>query len=102
MPNDALALNEKDNVATAIRGLEAGEAVEVAVGNRTRLITIIQPVPYGHKFAIVDIQAGQDVIKYDEVIGLATKSIPVGTHTHVHNIESKRGRGDWCAKEDGI
>jgi len=37
---------------------------------------------------------GEPVIKYGEVIGRATKDIGEGTHAHVHNIESLRGRGD--------
>jgi altronate dehydratase small subunit len=51
-------------------------------------------VPYGHKFALIEITAGQDVIKYGEVIGRASQNILPGDHTHIHNIESKRGRGD--------
>jgi altronate dehydratase small subunit len=41
-----------------------------------------------------DISKGLDILKYGEVIGRATKNIASGTHAHIHNIESLRGRGD--------
>jgi altronate dehydratase small subunit len=59
-----------------------------------REVTMGQTVNYGHKFAVRDIAQGEDVLKYGEVIGRATAAIPTGTHAHVHNIESLRGRGD--------
>ncbi|MPN58021.1 Galactarate dehydratase (L-threo-forming) [bioreactor metagenome] len=51
-------------------------------------------VPYGHKIAVRDIKAGEDILKYGEVIGRATDDIQKGAHVHVHNVESLRGRGD--------
>jgi altronate dehydratase small subunit len=53
-----------------------------------------ESIEYGHKFAVIDISKGSDIIKYGEVMGRATAHIPQGTHAHVHNIESLRGRGD--------
>ncbi|MDQ6598863.1 SAF domain-containing protein [Bacillus salipaludis] len=37
---------------------------------------------------------GEDILKYGEVIGLATTDIEPGEHVHIHNLEGKRGRGD--------
>jgi altronate dehydratase small subunit len=54
----------------------------------------LQPIPFGHKIALVDIEADQPVIKYGEVIGLATEKIARGQHVHVHNVEGLKGRGD--------
>lgn len=59
-----------------------------------------EPISYGHKFAVEDIQRGTNVIKYGEVIGRATAPIPRGAHAHVHNIESLRGRGDLVSRKD--
>jgi altronate dehydratase small subunit len=39
-------------------------------------------------------QHGDSIIKYGEVIGVATREIAPGQHVHVHNLESRRGRGD--------
>ena len=94
MKRDAIAIKEEDNVATALRDLAAGEAASVGVGDGTVLVTMGGEVEFGHKFAIRDIAAGEDILKYGEVIGRATARIPAGAHAHVHNVESLRGRGD--------
>jgi len=33
-------------------------------------------------------------VKYGEIMGLATKKILKGEHTHVHNVEGPKDRGD--------
>jgi altronate dehydratase small subunit len=74
----------------------AGTEVDVRDkrGNVTPM-TLRQAVPYGHKLAVVPIARGEDVIKYGESIGVATADIAAGDYVHVHNMDSKRGRGDW-------
>ena len=94
MKRDAIAIKEQDNVATALRNLERDDVASVGVGDKTVPITLVDAVEFGHKFAIVDISAGTDILKYGEVIGRATADIPKGAHAHVQNIESLRGRGD--------
>ena len=94
MKRDAISIREDDNVATALRDLGRGETASVGIGSKTIEIKLIDSVEYGHKFAICDIAAGQDIIKYGEIIGRATADIPTGSHAHVQNIESLRGRGD--------
>lgn len=49
-----------------------------------------QSIPLGHKVALTDIAKGAEVIKYDEVIGLATKPIKKGQHVHTHNLKTAR------------
>lgn len=87
----ALKIKKEDNVATALEDLAAGEEILLA-GTKLK---VLQDIPYGHKVAAVDIAQGANILKYGEVIGRATASIPEGTHVHVHNVESLRGRGDW-------
>jgi altronate dehydratase small subunit len=99
MKIDAIALHEKDNVATALRDIRAGEASVVGCLDATLKVLISEDIPYGHKFAVKDISKGEEVLKYGEVIGRTTVYIPAGTHAHVQNIESLRGRGDWEKKE---
>jgi len=53
-----------------------------------------EPIPSGHKIALVDIALGDPVIKYGSAIGLATTTIHTGAHVHTHNLSSSRGRGD--------
>jgi altronate dehydratase small subunit len=90
----AILIDKKDNVATALRQLEKGDSVPVGVEDRSVSIVLSQDIPFGHKFALTDIQQGEAVIKYGEAIGLATKQIRQGEHVHVHNVESQKGRGD--------
>ncbi len=94
MKRDAIVLKDADNVATALRDLSRDTVALVGVGDETLRVRLADPVEFGHKFAVRDISEGQDIVKYGEVIGRATAAIPEGTHAHVQNIESLRGRGD--------
>lgn len=47
---------------------------------------------YQHKFAVRDIGQGEQVLKYGEVIGEATRPIKAGEHVHVHNMVGLRAR----------
>ena len=84
----AIALTEKDNVATTIDKAEKGEEVEVTIGRRKTVVTAEDEIPFGHKIALKEIKKGENVIKYGEPIGQATRDIKKGEHVHVHNIKS--------------
>jgi len=99
MKSKALIANEKDNVATATQNIEALETVIVNVHNSKIEIKVNSNIPFGHKFALKDIPKGGEVIKYGEEIGAATQNISTGDYVHVHNVESRRGRGDNKIKE---
>jgi altronate dehydratase small subunit len=94
MLRTAIVIDSKDNVATALQSLKKGTLIRTAVGEWQVDTTIAQDIPYGHKVAIKDIKKGTAVIKYGEVIGLATENIEKGYLVHVHNVEGNRGRGD--------
>lgn len=93
--SELLILHANDNVATTLRNMAAGEVVpfEDALGER-RTLVLAEPIPFGHKVAVRDVASGDLLYKYGEVIGRAFAPIPLGTHVHVHNVESLRGRGD--------
>lgn len=99
MNRDALVIKEEDNVATALREINLGEIAVVGVGIDNTEIEIRENIPFGHKFALKPIFAGEDIIKYGEVIGRAIESIKIGAHAHTHNIESLRGRGDLLGRK---
>lgn len=94
MKRDAIMIKGQDNVATALRDLEPKETVTVGIGTKSKRILIHERIPYGHKFAVQDIEKGEHIFKYGEIIGRATQEITAGAHAHIHNIESLRGRGD--------
>ena len=65
---DIVIINEKDNVGISLSGM--GD------------------IPAGHKFALKDINVGETVIKYGQIIGRATKNIKKGDWVHTHNVKS--------------
>ena len=95
MEKTAVVINENDSVATATEDLQAGETVSMFKGEQEVVIAVNQPIPFGHKFAIKEVDFHEEVFKYGESIGRATQVIKMGDHVHVHNVESERGRGDW-------
>lgn len=42
----------------------------------------------GHKYALCDIKAGENIIKYGNPIGHATTDIKKGEHVHSHNVKT--------------
>ena len=94
MERKAVVLNSKDNVATALTDLEAGEVVEMEVDKGAISVTLVDSIPFGHKFSLTNIKLDLPIMKYGEIIGKATANIRAGQHVHVHNVASTRGRGD--------
>jgi altronate dehydratase small subunit len=93
----ALVINRKDNVAVAVAEIRAGERVAIDREGGGEM-EVTQNIASGHKFALDDIAPGDPVMKYGEIIGLASRRIEKGSHVHVHNLESRRGRGDRAQK----
>ncbi len=90
----AIVMQANDNVATVVEPIAPHTDIEIPIGETTMIFQVREAIPFGHKFALRDIDQGGRIIKYGEVIGLATQPIQAGRHVHVHNIESCRGRGD--------
>ncbi|MFD6441890.1 UxaA family hydrolase [Peribacillus sp. NPDC060186] len=93
-----LYLSKEDSVAVALSDIPEKTSVVVKVGQDDLAVTILEPIRFGHKFAVKAVEHGADIIKYGEVIGAASAFIPAGAHVHVHNLEGKRGRGDKIAE----
>jgi altronate dehydratase small subunit len=90
----ALIIDSKDNVATAVRAINKGERLSLRLEGRKIGLEVRQDLALGHKLALKTIAQGEAVVKYGEVIGLATRAIRPGEHVHVHNVEGRKGRGD--------
>lgn len=88
-----LVISHRDNVATALEPLETGRRIDV----NGRSLAVREPIPSGHKVALVHIPAGEAVVKYGSPIGVASAEILPGEHVHTHNVSSVRGRGDLPA-----
>ena len=78
-----LKLHINDNVVTTTKETPAGTVTIVDFNN----ITLMQDIPFGHKFAIKDIEKGGDIIKYGVKIGIANTEIKKGEHVHIHNVD---------------
>lgn len=88
----ALILSEKDNVAVLLEDVKEGEEIEAKMDEFSKKVVSKRSIPFGHKVALRTIGKGQPVIKYGEVIGVAIKEISEGSHVHVHNVASTRGK----------
>ncbi|WP_019447514.1 UxaA family hydrolase [Cupriavidus sp. BIS7] len=89
----AIVLNRADNVATLLDAGRAGDKCQLE-GEKTGELVLLQDVPFGHKICVADTSAGSQILKYGQVIGMASRAVQAGEHMHVHNIESSRARGD--------
>ncbi len=92
----ALKVNDKDNVATIFANhVHSGDQVEIRdKKGSTEAVVVMEDIPYGHKIAVCGIRKGEQIIKYGEEIGVATRDIRKGEYVHIHNLDSMRGRGD--------
>lgn len=87
----AVTIHPDDDVAVALVPLAAGP-VRVRRGDSVVTAALGEAVPMGHKFALRAIPVGAVVRKYGEPIGAATRTIPAGSHVHIHNVRSRRAR----------
>lgn len=84
--NLLIQLSEADNVAVARVALVAGQSLDWGA-----LPFIVRDnIPSGHKLALRAMDAGSPVLKYGQIIGVATCDILPGEHVHVHNVEMVR------------
>jgi len=82
-----IRLDASDNVITATRNLEAGESAEQ--------VSTQQIIPRNHKFASRDIEKGEAIRKYAQIIGYACVDIAAGEHVHTHNVEFRNTDVDY-------
>lgn len=80
-----LQLDAKDNVAVALRTLKPGESLGEADSSLHDIRSAVR-IAKGHKVALCDLSAGARVIKYAQLIGVASVDIKAGEHVHTHNL----------------
>ena len=83
MQNNLIVLNKNDNVAVTPFIIPAKTKIE------GQNISSIDDIPFGHKVCLKTVNKGDPVIKYDQIIGFASKNINPGEHVHSHNLEFK-------------
>jgi len=93
LPDKAFVhLRPEDNLVVAARHLGRGDSLHAA----GREVTLRNPIKLGHKASIVDIEAGEAIRKYGQIIGFASADIPAGTHVHVHNCSARAFERDYA------
>ena len=85
MKDVILVLHETDNVGVALEPVDPGTECRV-VDNPAVQVTVRDHIPFCHKIALRDIKAGENILKYGEVLGTAEKDVPAGTWVHCHNL----------------
>src|SRR5882672_9389705 len=80
----ALRLAERDNVAVARRAVPAGISLNGSIS-----LVAAKEIPPGHKIAISQIDQGEPIFKYGQLIGYARSRISPGDHVHTHNVRMR-------------
>lgn len=94
----AIVIKAIDNVATATSEILPETDIVLKINKDDLKVHVLERIPFGHKFAIRNIDEDEKIIKYGEAIGVASKNIKQGEHVHVHNLKPIRGRGDLNKK----
>lgn len=84
----SITFEYNDNVATSLTDLKRNDRLAINREGVEIEVTIREQIPFGHKFAVRDIEQSEPVIKYGIPIGRATINIRIGEHVHIHNVES--------------
>jgi altronate hydrolase len=80
--NSAIHLHPTDNIAVARVTLSPGSELRVD----GVALMVREPVPPGHKVSLQRIGAGENVVRYGQVMGRARSPIEPGQHVHTHNV----------------
>lgn len=83
----AFQINREDNVATALERLDPG--IIALIGDcPVQTMNAEEEIPRGHKIAVREIEAGENILKYGVCIGRANRKICQGEWVHLHNMHS--------------
>ncbi|MBO9518215.1 MAG: altronate dehydratase [Porphyrobacter sp.] len=80
-----LRIHPDDDVATALRAVDAGDLIEVD----GEVLRARQAIPFGHKLALRPLSVGEEVRKYGGPIGRMTARAEPGDHVHQHNLSTQ-------------
>ena len=77
-----IRVNGRDNVAIIVSpdGVASGAALEGGLAAR-------EAIPQSHKIALSNLEPGEPVRRYGEIIGYAKGSIPAGSWVRKENLE---------------
>lgn len=91
MTKKAMLLHTRDNSAVAVEDILKGEPVDIVCkGAVTKTVTALADVPFGFKISTREIRESQDILKYGQVIGMASCNVARGDRLHIENIKGLR------------
>ncbi|NLY37782.1 MAG: UxaA family hydrolase [Firmicutes bacterium] len=83
---NAILISDTDTVVTVTRELSPGDEIIFMSKGKRAIVKARSSIPIYHKAAIKQINQGEAVLKYGEIIGHATTAILPGEHVHTHNL----------------
>lgn len=84
MDRSFIYIHPDDNVAVALRDVAKGEQVTV----NGQIYELKDDIPFGHKMALKDMEAGEQVMKYGCPIGHTSELVVSGSWLHSHNVKT--------------
>jgi altronate hydrolase len=88
-----IRLNPIDDVVVSLDQLISGTVLA------NEGVTVSGLIPPGHKVATREIEVGQPVHRYGQIIGFASQVIRPGQHVHTHNLEMGEFARDYAFGE---
>ena len=85
---NSILLNEKDNIITTVITLKQGKKAIYFKGKELISIEVKTDIPSCHKIALKNLEKGELIIKYGEIIGRSLTEINEGMLVDHNNIES--------------
>lgn len=85
-----LHLNPDDNIVVALQKLNTGDEVD------PHGVELKMPISKGHKVSILQVDKGENIIRYGQIIGRATEVIHAGCHVHTHNLSMSDHTQDYA------
>ena len=86
----ALKVSERDNVITVLNQVKKSDIVKYMDKSDIKEVTAQDDIPLYHKIALCDIKEDENIVKYGENIGRASRDIVKGSHVHTHNVKDHR------------
>ena len=83
-----IRLHKDDDVVIARTQLIGGSKIEAVITKGL--------IPPGHKVATRNLNTGDAVRRYNQIIGFASKPIAAGEHVHTHNLDMGDNKGDFA------
>ncbi len=94
--SSVIRLHANDDVLIANQQLLPGTRLELA----SEGLTVVDLIPPGHKVAAHAIRCGEQVRRYNQIIGFATADIAAGAHIHAHNLGMGEFERDYGIGQD--